>query len=552
MSAITLQHILSGQPQPKFVELQSMNFIELLTKFGLDSSHPEKYKLVRRLVDGQIGVLDITEQSNSNEMENKFFTDKYTNEVILGPTYSETYMVFEDPEVKRICVENFGGVSGITNASFGIPGIPGKAGEITYEQILAVKNLKLLFSENNKIKKFNELVYFTNIVSLNQQEFNSCYNLEEITLPNYIINSALIFLNCKSLKKLNTPYGLRFFSAKYFLQNCLVLETLDVSNWDVSKCDSFFNMFNACSSLKNVDFSNWDVSSGINFQNMFVNCSSLETIDVSRWNVSKAQNLSYMFLGCNKLKTLTLDNWDVSNVTFFNSFLSNCSSLETIDVSRWNLKSAININAMFFNCAKLVSLDISNWNVSNVIDINNMFNNCNSLRELDLNSWDVSKVNNIQNLFYNCMNLENLYVSNWNVSNVIKYTNCFNLCYKIREINLTNWKLNANSDLSLILNCLNLENIIGGEIDTSLLSAEMNIFTNCPQLRNFSLKLLNCDFDLIISGKNINYLCLENINVKPGTSIPKKCKVQIPRTNIPQSFINQWENARNNWSINFI
>ena len=552
MSSITLQHILSGQPQPKYVELQSMNFNELLTKFGLDTVHPEKYKLVRRLADGQIGVLDITEQSNPNKMENKFFTDKYTNEVILGPTYSETYMVFEDPEVKRICVENFGGVSGITNSVFGTVGIPGKAGEVSYEQILAVTNLKTVFSGNKIIRKFNELLYFTNVVNLNQREFEGCLQLEEITLPNYIISSALIFTNCKNLRKLRTPYGLRLFNCSYIFQNCNSLETLDVTNWDVSGCDSLFNMFNGCSSLKNIDVSNWNVSRGIDFKNMFLGCSSLETLNVTNWDVSKAQQLSYMFSGCTKLKTLNVTNWDVSNVKDFVAIFYNCTSLKILDVYNWNLKNALTINSMFYGCSNLLSLNISGWNVSKVIDINNLFYGCSKLQELDLNSWDVSKVQTMLNLFYNCLNLEDLNVSNWDVSNVTNCNNCFNMCTKLREIDISNWKLKITGNLSIFLNCNSLENIIGGEIDTSLLSAETPIFQNCPQIRNFSFKLLNCDFDLIIYGRNINYECLENIKTNPSTVIPKTCKVQIPIANVPQSFINQWENARNRWTITFI
>ena len=552
MGSITLQHILSGQPQPKFVELQSMNFTELLTKFGLDTAHPEKYKLVRRLIDNQIGVLDITEQSNPNKMENKFFTDKYTNQVILGPTYSETYMVFEDPEVKRICVENFGGVSGITNSKIGTVGIPGKAGEVSYEQILAVKNLKFLFYDNKLIKKFNELVYFVNLETLNQKEFENCSFMEEITLPNILITSALTFINCKALKKLSTPYGLRLTTAAYFVQNCNSLETLDASNWDFSNCDNFLNMFNGCSKLKNIDVSNWNMSSAINLQSMFLNCSSLETLNTSNWNISSVQILSYMFSGCSKLKNIDVSNWNVSNVTEFQSMFQNCSSLETLDVSNWNMSSAQNISSLFYNCNNILELNVKNWYVSNVTTLANLFYNCTNIKELDLNSWDVSNVVSIQNLFYNCLNLETLKVSNWNTNKISTNITVFAQVNKLRVLDLTNWNMKLTSSTNFIINCSSLIRIIGGTFDISLLPNDNSIFYGCTNLQEFTCRFTNCNCNMFIYGKFLlNYRNLDNIVCKTPPDAPKIVKIQIPSANIPTSYKNQWENARPGWSLEF-
>ena len=54
-------------------------------------------------------------------------------------------MAFEDEEVKRICVANFGGLKGITNSTYGKTGVAGIDGEVTYEQVLAVTNINNLF-----------------------------------------------------------------------------------------------------------------------------------------------------------------------------------------------------------------------------------------------------------------------------------------------------------------------------------------------------------------------------------------------------------------------
>lgn len=75
--------------------------------------------------------------------------------------YDGTIMEFEDPEVKKYLVANIGGENGITNPEFGVEGVKGIAGEVTYEQVLACK--KVDFLGNSNIRRFNELEYFKNI-----------------------------------------------------------------------------------------------------------------------------------------------------------------------------------------------------------------------------------------------------------------------------------------------------------------------------------------------------------------------------------------------------
>ena len=77
-----------------------------------------------------------------------------------------------------------------------------------------------------------------------------------------------------------------------------VLESIDVSNWDVSNVKDMYGMFNLCSSLKSIDVSNWDVSNVRSMEGMFYKCNSLEYIDVSNWDVSNVENMFSMFCGC--------------------------------------------------------------------------------------------------------------------------------------------------------------------------------------------------------------------------------------------------------------
>lgn len=51
------------------------------------------------------------------------------------------FVAFADPRLKQWAVENYGGVSGITDVKYGTMGVAGVAGELTYEQAAAVTNI---------------------------------------------------------------------------------------------------------------------------------------------------------------------------------------------------------------------------------------------------------------------------------------------------------------------------------------------------------------------------------------------------------------------------
>lgn len=51
------------------------------------------------------------------------------------------FVAFADPRLKQWAVENYGGVSGITDEKYGTVGVAGVAGELTYEQAAAVTNI---------------------------------------------------------------------------------------------------------------------------------------------------------------------------------------------------------------------------------------------------------------------------------------------------------------------------------------------------------------------------------------------------------------------------
>jgi len=69
---------------------------------------------------------------------------------------------------------------------------------------------------------------------------------------------------------------------------------IDVSEWDVSKVNSFKGLFVELEEF-DCDLSNWDVSNGRNFQTMFRNCTNFTGKGLENWNMSKADNIQFIF-----------------------------------------------------------------------------------------------------------------------------------------------------------------------------------------------------------------------------------------------------------------
>ena len=184
MSAITRLHAMNRHyNSPKYVAVEvTGDRQELLMRLNLDPTD-DGLVLVERVINHKLGVMDTK--------NNIFYT--YTNKVYGSTTYNDVVMAFEDEEVKRICVANFGGLNGITNSTYGKTGVAGIKGEVTYEQVLAVTNINTLFSNNNLIVRFNELVYFKNLSVIVGNAFYRCLLLQEITLPNTVLTAGNVF-----------------------------------------------------------------------------------------------------------------------------------------------------------------------------------------------------------------------------------------------------------------------------------------------------------------------------------------------------------------------
>lgn len=143
-------------------------------------------------------------------IEGSLYVDDYINAkelAVVEATWPNLHVTsrgavidFEDAEVKRICVENWGGETG------GSTGVPGKAGEITTAQAAAVSSVGTNAFRGNTVIVNVDLTWFTGVTTMpaygQYGAFTNCTALQTVIMPpNLISTAANTFSYCTALKK---------------------------------------------------------------------------------------------------------------------------------------------------------------------------------------------------------------------------------------------------------------------------------------------------------------------------------------------------------------
>ena len=268
------------------------------------------------------------------------------------------------------------------------------------------------------------------------------------------INLSYLFYNGTGIKSIigtNTWDTSKLTNVNYMFSYCSNLESLNLDDWDVSKISSRSYFFYNDPKLKTLSLRNWAFGSSIlsasNFYWYYV-----ETIDVTDWDLSTVTSLAYAFYGASKLKTVIgLDTWDTSHVTNMSYMLYDCRELENFDLSKLNTSNVTNMNYTFYN-NYLLPIDFSKFDTSNVTSMSYMLYGCRNMshnfsnlqtnnvtnmsgmfggltvESLDLTSLDTSKVTDISYLFYNDTNLKSVNLNDLDTSKVTNINGLFSGC----------------------------------------------------------------------------------------------------------------------------
>ncbi len=114
-------------------------------------------------------------------------------------------------------------------------------------------------------------------------------------------------------------------------QSCIILPSLDVSNFNTGSVECMRAMFAGSRGLTTLDVSNFDTEQVTDMANMFAGCSGLTTLNLSNFNTTKVTKMEEIFYNCSNLTTIliTENKWDVSNLEehFRDGMFSGCPEL---------------------------------------------------------------------------------------------------------------------------------------------------------------------------------------------------------------------------------
>ena len=286
------------------------------TTCTLTATPAEGHSFLRWLENGQ---------EVSTDAEYTFIVAGPRDLVAVFSPMEGTYIVFADPNVEAICLNNWD-----TDSD----------GFLSYDEAAAVTNLGQVFYYNRNITSFDELQYFTGLTYINEYEFEYCENLTSVILPQNVTSigyaafgschnltgefvipnsvtyiGANAFYNCNSLTSIIIPDGITSIEEGVF-DWCSSLETINIPN----SVETIGNWaFNGCTSLTNLVFPSSLTSIGYE---AFSDCRSLSgTLEIPMLVTSIEDEA---FRNCTSLTGLVLPE----NLQYIGSrAFQNCSGL---------------------------------------------------------------------------------------------------------------------------------------------------------------------------------------------------------------------------------
>ena len=291
-------------------------------------------------------------------------------------------------------------------------------------------------------------------------------------------------------------------SLKGFFQECGNLETISGLDYlNTENVTDMSNMFNNCIILPSLDLSNFNTAKVTNMSCMFKNCKELSSLNLSEsFNTVNVTNMSSMFYGCSQLSSLALSNFNTEKVKFMPSMFYGCNKLSSLDLSNFNTENVTDMSYMFSGCQKLSSLTLSeSFNTVNVTNMLSMFQSCQELSSLNLSNFNTAKVTKMSCMFYKCQKLPSLDLSNFNTENVTYMYNMFYGCNKLSSLDLYNFNTAKVTDMSyMFYGCSTLQTIYVSDdfVVTGITndSYKKNLFTNCNALPAFDATKTSSDY----------------------------------------------------------
>lgn len=350
--------------------------------------------------------------------------------------------------------------------------------------------------------------------------FYGCTKLKSVLFTdNSTTTACTTFLHafdgCQSLESIGSLDTSACEDITYIFNNCLVLNTIGLASWDISKITSLNHSFTNCKALSKqketegadpTDLNallSWDVSKIVSFNSTFKGWDCIN-LDLSNWTTSAATKMDYMFEDCKNLQTIIgIDSFVMNTVTSITCMFRGCSSMTSLNLNTWNTVLLEDASNAFESCSSLETLEIGNWNASNIQSLYSFLSDCTALKQLDISSWELTSITNLERMCYACesmtdFNINTTYIKD-NVISSMSYMlyQCtslnniptdfyikgaanyvFALCSALTHIKNV-YVLNSTSSYQLFRGCSALDTV------------DKIVFTNCNNISNLFMGCLS-------------------------------------------------------------
>ncbi|MBO7419372.1 MAG: leucine-rich repeat protein [Bacteroidaceae bacterium] len=409
---------------------------------------------------------------------------------------SDEIIVFGDPVVKQICVENWD-----TNGD----------GELSYKEVAAVTDIGQLFRENTDIESFDEFQYFTGVTSIGEWAFANCSSLTNIMLPESVASiSDWSFVSCVSLTSFMIPINVTSIG-NHAIQNCSNLTSIvipknvasigdyafatnrNLTNIIVDKNNSYYDSRNDCNAIietKSNTLVTGCVSTVIpnsvtsigNYA--FYCCKGLLSFLIPE-NVTSIGE--WAFTLCSNLTSIEIPN---SVTTIGNNAFTRCSSLTSLEIPEG--VTSIGVSA-FSSCINLTSVKI----LESVTSIGaSAFSGCNSLTSILLPE-SLTSIN--PSTFSDCSSLTSIVIPE-GVTSIGQWA--FQRCSS-----LTSFTCLATSPPTIDRNVFNG---VTSPIYVPAISVEA--YKAADGWSNYAsqIKAIPLDGNIVFADNNVKAICVEN------------------------------------------
>jgi surface protein len=168
-----------------------------------------------------------------------------------------------------------------------------------------------------------------------------------------------------------------FYNAKFPVNS-----VLDLTNWNVSPCNTFSAaFFQVTNGVHVLGLETWDTSSVTCMATVFKGANM--NADLSGWTTSRVISMNGIFQNSRGDFVTTVYGWDTRNCQDFTFAFSNSSTPG--DVTSWSMSSANNVVEMFSNNSDFDQA-IGRWSMGNVRNVANMLFRAEEFKS-DIHTW---------------------------------------------------------------------------------------------------------------------------------------------------------------------